>query len=67
MLHLASGAAQSWAGDIEVRFIPDGAAATVVALTHSGWDRRADGAAARLSYDFGWEVVLGAYGSTAAT
>jgi hypothetical protein len=37
----------------------------VVALTHSGWDRRADGAAARLSYDSGWEVVLGAYGSTA--
>ena len=44
-----------------------GAAATVVALTHSGWDRRADGAEARLSYDSGWEVVLGAYGSTAAT
>jgi uncharacterized protein YndB with AHSA1/START domain len=59
------GQPQSWAGDIEVRFIPDGAAATVVALTHSGWDRRADGAAARLSYDSGWEVVLGAYGSTA--
>jgi hypothetical protein len=49
------------------RFIPDGAAATVVALTDSGWDRRADGAAASLSYDSGWEVVLGAYGSTAAT
>ena len=31
------------------------------------WDRRADGAEARLSYDSGWEVVLGAYGSTAAT
>jgi uncharacterized protein YndB with AHSA1/START domain len=59
------GQPESWAGDIEVRFIPDGAAATVVALTHSGWDRRADGAAARLSYDSGWEVVLGAYGSTA--
>jgi Activator of Hsp90 ATPase homolog 1-like protein len=51
------GQPESWAGEIEVRFIADGAA-TLVALTHSGWDRRADGASARVGYDRGWEVVL---------
>jgi hypothetical protein len=58
------GQPESWAGDIEVRFTPDGVAATVVELTHSGWERRADGATARLGYDSGWEVVLAAYCST---
>ena len=57
------GQPESWAGDIEVRFTPDGPAATVVELTHSGWDRRADGAAARLGYDSGWAAVLAAYGT----
>jgi uncharacterized protein YndB with AHSA1/START domain len=52
------------AGDVEVRFTPDGAGGTEVVLTHSGWDRRSDGAAARGGYDSGWEVVLGAYAST---
>jgi uncharacterized protein YndB with AHSA1/START domain len=61
------GQPESWAGDIEVRFIPDGAAATVVELRHSGWERRADGATARRGYDSGWEAVLGAYGAMAAT
>ena len=65
------GQPESLAGDIEVRFSPDGtigdgAVATVVTLTHSGWDRRADGAAARLGYDSGWEAVLAAYGAAAA-
>jgi uncharacterized protein YndB with AHSA1/START domain len=60
------GQPESRAGDIEVRFIPDGAGATLVTLTHSGWGRRADGAAARLGYDSGWEPVLGAYGAAAA-
>jgi uncharacterized protein YndB with AHSA1/START domain len=60
------GQPESWAGDIEVRFVPDGAAATAVALTHSGWERRADGAKARLGYDSGWEVVLGAYVASAS-
>jgi uncharacterized protein YndB with AHSA1/START domain len=58
------GQPESWAGDIVVRFIPDGAGGTVVELTHSGWERRSDGAAARLGYDSGWESVLGAYGAS---
>jgi uncharacterized protein YndB with AHSA1/START domain len=57
------GQPESWAGDIKVRFIPNDAGGTVVELTHSGWERRSDGAAARLGYDSGWEVVVGAYGS----
>jgi uncharacterized protein YndB with AHSA1/START domain len=61
------GRPASWAGDIEVRFIPDGAGGTVVELTHSGWDRRSDGPEARLGYDSGWGIVLAAYGSTAST
>ena len=36
----------------------------VVALTHSGLDRRANGAAARVGYDSGWEVVLGAFSAS---
>jgi hypothetical protein len=60
------GQPESWAGDIEVRFIPDGAAATLVALAHSGWDRRADGASARTGYDSGWEIVLGAFAGLSA-
>jgi uncharacterized protein YndB with AHSA1/START domain len=54
------------AGDVEVRFVADGTERTVVELTHSGWQRRADGAEARGGYDSGWEVVLGRYGSVAA-
>ena len=61
------GHPESSAGDIEVRFGPDGAGATVVTLTHSGWERRADGARARLGYDSGWEPVLAAFGAAAAT
>jgi uncharacterized protein YndB with AHSA1/START domain len=60
-----AGQPESSAGDIEVRFIPDGSGGTVVELTHSGWDRRPDGAAARLGYDSGWDIVMGAYGSSA--
>ena len=60
------GQPESWAGDIEVRFTPDGAGATLVTLTHSGWERRADGARARLGYDSGWEPVLAAFCAAAA-
>jgi hypothetical protein len=28
---------------------------------HSGWERRGDGGRARLSYDTGWDYVLGKY------
>jgi uncharacterized protein YndB with AHSA1/START domain len=59
------GQPQSWAGDIDVRFIPNGSGETVVELTHSGWERRSDGATARLGYDVGWEVVLEAYAAFA--
>jgi Activator of Hsp90 ATPase homolog 1-like protein len=61
------GQPESWAGDIEVRFIPDSSGGTLVELTHSGWERRSDGAAARLGYDSGWDVVVGAYGARASS
>jgi hypothetical protein len=60
------GQPETWAGDIEVRFASDGAGVTVVTLTHSGWERRTDGARARLSYDSGWEPVLGAFRTAGA-
>jgi uncharacterized protein YndB with AHSA1/START domain len=55
------GQTESAAGDVAVRFRPAGAGKTEVELTHSGWDRRVDGAAARLGYDNGWDAVLAAY------
>ena len=60
------GQPESWAGDIEVRFTPDAGGATLVTLTHSGWERRADGARARLSYESGWTPVLAAFRAAAA-
>jgi uncharacterized protein YndB with AHSA1/START domain len=61
------GQPESSAGDIEVRFTPDSSGGTLVELTHSGWERRSDGAEARGGYDSGWDVVLGAYGATASS
>jgi len=48
------------AGQVTVTFTPvdDG---TEVALVHSGWERRPDGARARAGYDTGWDYVLGQY------
>jgi uncharacterized protein YndB with AHSA1/START domain len=48
------------AGQITVTFSPvdDG---TEVVLTHSGWERRPDGAEVRKSYDTGWDHVLDFY------
>ena len=43
---------------VEVRFAAD-PAGTRVTLTHGGWDRRDDGAAARENYVGGWRFVLG--------
>jgi hypothetical protein len=60
------GQPESWAGDIEVRFTPDAAGGTLVTLTHSGWERRADGGRARLGYDSGWTPVLAAFRAAAA-
>jgi hypothetical protein len=50
---------------VEVTFRPAGGG-TVVELVHTGWDCRPDGAAARGSYDHGWDLVLGGYAATAA-
>ena len=48
------------AGQVTVTFTAtdDG---TQVQLVHSGWERRGDGARARLSYDTGWDYVLGKF------
>jgi uncharacterized protein YndB with AHSA1/START domain len=43
---------------VSVAFAVEGAG-TRVTLTHSGWEAREDGPAARKSYDGGWEGVLG--------
>jgi uncharacterized protein YndB with AHSA1/START domain len=50
----------SEAGQVTVTFdaTDDG---TQVQLVHSGWERRDDGGRARLSYDTGWDYVLGKY------
>jgi len=54
------GGDPSEAGQITVTFTPTGDG-TEVQLVHSGWERRGDGARARLSYDTGWDYVLGKY------
>jgi uncharacterized protein YndB with AHSA1/START domain len=48
------------AGQVTVTFTTTGDG-TEVKLVHSGWERRGDGARARLSYDTGWDYVLGKY------
>jgi uncharacterized protein YndB with AHSA1/START domain len=48
------------AGQVTVTFTATGDG-TQVQLVHSGWERRGDGARARLSYDTGWDYVLGKY------
>jgi len=35
-----AGQSESLAGNVEIRFVPAGTAATVVELTHAGWERR---------------------------
>lgn len=46
------------AGLVEVTFTPRSSTSTVVALEHSGWERRPDGVRARQNYDSGWDRVL---------
>jgi uncharacterized protein YndB with AHSA1/START domain len=53
-----AGQAEDTAGEVEVQFDSAGDAGTVVTLTHSGWERRPDGAAARRGYDSGWDPVF---------
>jgi uncharacterized protein YndB with AHSA1/START domain len=48
------------AGQVTVTFTATGDG-TEVQLVHTGWERRGDGARARLSYDTGWDYVLGKY------
>jgi uncharacterized protein YndB with AHSA1/START domain len=48
------------AGQVTVTFTATGDG-TEVQLVHSGWERRGDGARARLSYNTGWDYVLGKF------
>ncbi|HEY3560107.1 MAG TPA: SRPBCC domain-containing protein [Kribbella sp.] len=48
------------AGQVTVTFSTNGDG-TEVTLVHSGWEHRGDGGRARLSYDTGWDYVLGKY------
>ncbi|WP_329002667.1 SRPBCC domain-containing protein [Kribbella sp. NBC_00709] len=48
------------AGQVTVTFTPTGDG-TEVQLVHAGWERRGDGARARVGYDTGWDYVLGKY------
>ncbi len=48
------------ASDVEVTFTAADSQ-TLVTLTHGGWERFADPAAARAEYDLGWPLVLGRY------
>ena len=50
---------------VEVTFAVAGDG-TEVTLTHTGWDNRPDGAAARANYNPGWDFVLGHYTGLAA-
>jgi uncharacterized protein YndB with AHSA1/START domain len=50
---------------VEVTFTEDGPGRTVGRLTHSGWERRADGTSARDGYDSGWEPVLASFAQAA--
>jgi len=57
-----SNANLRWAGNtLTTNGVSQSRQLTVIAI-----DRRADGAAARLGYDSGWEAVLAAYGAAAA-
>jgi uncharacterized protein YciI len=48
------------ATEVAVSFAPD-ADATLVTLTHSGWERLADPGGVRAEYEHGWPVVLEQY------
>jgi len=50
---------------VEVAFVAEGTS-TRVTLTHTGWEGRGAGAAARASYDSGWVAVLERFVALAA-
>jgi uncharacterized protein YndB with AHSA1/START domain/uncharacterized protein YciI len=58
------------ATEVEVRFerVDDatGAAATLVTLTHHGWERLPDPTGARAEYERGWPTVVGQFGRRTA-
>jgi uncharacterized protein YndB with AHSA1/START domain len=49
------------ATEVSVAFAPDGDDATVVTLTHTGWERLATPEATRENYAGGWTYVLGQF------
>jgi uncharacterized protein YndB with AHSA1/START domain len=61
------GTPESEATLVDVTFTPSGPGSTAVRLTHSGWERRPDGAAARENYDSGWNPVIESFARAGAT
>jgi uncharacterized protein YndB with AHSA1/START domain/uncharacterized protein YciI len=54
------------ATEVAVDFTPDGDT-TLVTLTHTGWERLAEGERVRDEYEQGWPVVLAGYGRRLGT
>jgi uncharacterized protein YndB with AHSA1/START domain len=52
---------------LELAFSASADGGTIVELTHSGWERWADGRARASDYDEGWDIVLAPYVRSAAT
>ena len=46
---------------LELTFTASGDGGTIVELTHSGWERWADGEAQARGYNEGWDIVLADY------
>ena len=46
---------------VDVRFEPAPNDQTLVTLTHTGWENRADATSARDDYSTGWPVVMGRF------
>ena len=59
------GAVETEATHVEVTFTADGPGSTLVRLIHSGWERRRDGASARVTYDSGWDPVISCFAAAA--
>ena len=60
------GSTSDGATTVRVTFETSGTG-TLVTLTHSGWDRRADGHCERGEYDRGWDVVIGCFAGAAGS
>jgi uncharacterized protein YndB with AHSA1/START domain len=60
------GRGEETAQQLEIRFLPEGEAATRVEVVHTGWDRLADRIEETVaSYDEGWGSVLGRFAAAA--